>query len=162
MNAPDVETVTRVRALLTLYRESHYDVYLARGAVATIRVGEPAPAPIVRWIGAARVAFYLTACNPRSHSLPPEENDTRLASLRAHLDARGFAYLEGAGYIPGEIWRERCLLVRGIDEAEVADIVRAYDQNSIVVARAKSPAVLRIYRPDWREMIGESADVEWA
>jgi hypothetical protein len=157
-----MDDAARVRALLTLYRESHYDVYLARGAVATIRIGEPAPAPIVRWIGEAGIAFYLTACNPRSHSLPPEENDARLAALRAYLDTRGFAYLEGAGHIPGEIWRERCLLVRGIGEAEVTDLVRLHEQNSIVVARVNSPSVLRIYRPDWRQMIGESADVEWA
>ena len=159
---PETETAARVRALLTLYRESHYDVSFARGGVATIRIGAPAPARVVRWIGDAGIAFYLTACNPRSQSLPPAENEARLASLRAHLDARGFAYLEGAGHIPGEIWRERCLLVRGIDETEVSDLVRAHEQNSIVVVRATSPAVLRIYRPDWRAVIGDSEDVEWA
>ena len=162
MNARATDSAARIHALLTLYRESHYDVDLARGAVATIRVGEPAPSAVVRWIGDSGIAFYMTACNPHSQSLPPEENEERLASLRALLDERGFAYLEGAGHIPGEIWREHCLLVRGISEADVADLVRAYEQNSIVVVRAGSPATLRIYRPDWRVAIGDNPDVEWA
>ncbi len=157
MNAPDAETVARVRALLTLYRESHYDVYLARGAVATIRVGEPAPAPVVRWIGAAGSRVLSDRVQSALALAAAAKKTTRAWHRCARIcDARGFAYLEGAGHIPGEIWREHCLLVRGIDEAEVADLVRAYDQNSIVVVRAKSPAVLRIYRPDWRAMIGES------
>jgi hypothetical protein len=158
---PGADTEARVRALLTLYGESHYDVNVARG-IATIRIGAPAPRPIARWIGEARIAHYLTACNPRSTSLTPEENAGRLAVLRAEIESRGLAYLEGAGHIPGEAWREACLLVRGLGEDEVADIVRRYAQNSIVVARAGGVSTLRVYRSDWRALVGERADVEWA
>jgi uncharacterized protein DUF3293 len=162
VSLPGTDTAARIRALLTLYRESHYDVVLARGRVATIRIGEPAPVPLVRWIGDAAIAYYLTACNPRSTSLTPDENEARLATLRADVDGRGLAYLEGTGHIPGEAWREKCLLVRGIGDEDAAQIARRYEQNSIVVARANGPAVLRVYRPDWHALAGETADVEWA
>jgi len=152
----------RIQALLTLYRESHYDVELAQGRVATLRVGEPAPPAVLRWMRGERTAFYMTSCNPHSQSLTAEENEQRLEALRTHLRERGYPYLEGAGYIPGEVWREQCLLVRGIGEQEVAGLVRVHEQNSIVVVRAQSPATLRIYRPDWRSTIGDHPDIEWS
>jgi len=162
MTQPPLEPAGRINALITLYCESHYDVDLGRGGVATMRVGKPAPAAVLRWIGAGGIAFYITSCNPHSQSLTREENEQRLRALRAFLDDRGFAYLEGAGHIPGEAWREDCLLVRGISEADVSGLVRAHEQNSVVVARDGAPTALRLYRPDWRAVVGERADVEWA
>jgi hypothetical protein len=159
---PADDPAARIQALLTLYRESHYDVYLPRGDVATIRIGELPPAPIQQWIGAAGIAFYMTACNPHSHSLPRDENEQRLESLRAHLREHAFVFLEGVGHIPAEAWREPNLLVRGIGAGDVADLVRLHEQNCIVVVRAESPATLRVYRPHWRAIAGDGADVEWA
>jgi uncharacterized protein DUF3293 len=157
-----MDTPERVNALIALYRESHYDVELPRRKVATLHVGKAAPVALTRWIGDDAIAFYLTACNPRSTSLPKEENDARLAALRAELRARGCRWLEGAGYIPGEAWREECVLVAGIDTAGADEIARRYDQNSILVVPAKTAVTLRVYRPDWRAIAGESTDVEWA
>jgi hypothetical protein len=162
MMPPATEPPARIEALLTLYFESHYEVDLPRGRTATIRVGAPAPPSVLRWIGTDRIAFYMTACNPHSQSLPREENEQRLDALRTHLRECGFPCLEGAGHIPGETWREACLLVHGIAEDEVAELVRRYEQNSIVVVRADAPSMLRIYRPDWRDVIGERPGVEWA
>ena len=78
------------------------------------------------------------------------------------MRARGCRWLEGAGHVPGETWREECLLVAGIDESAADAIARQHDQNSIVVVPAKAAVKLRIYRPDWRAIAGESADLEWA
>jgi hypothetical protein len=151
----------RIRTLLALYRESHYDVVLPGGDVATMRIGERVPDDIADWIGAGEVAHYVTSCNPRSVSLTSAENETRLDRLRAELDARAVAYLEGAGHIPGESWREACVLVRGLGDDEVATIVKRYEQNSIVVVGAAGIATLRVYRDDWRAGAGDVADVEW-
>ena len=156
-----IDTTARINALLVLYRESHYDVDLGSGT-ATMRVGQPAPAALVRWLDGAGIAYYLTACNPRSQSLPREENELRLDALRTYVKSRGFPYLEGAGHIPGETWREECLLIRGIGEDEVAALVAEHEQNSIVVLRANRPTALRLYRPDWREIVGDGPDLEWA
>jgi len=156
------DTPERVNALIALYRESRYDVELPRGGTATLRIGAVAPAPVKRWIGDDGVAFYMTACNPRSTSLTREENEARLEALRAELRARGCRWLEGAGYIPGESWREECLLVSGIDPGEADELARRHDQNSILVVPAKAEVTLRIYRPDWRAVAGDGADLEWA
>jgi hypothetical protein len=156
------DTPERIGALIALYRESHYDVEMPRGRVATLRVGSVAPAAVTRWIGSDRVAFYLTACNPRSTSLPKEENDERLEALRSELHARGCRWLEGAGHIPGEAWREECLLVAGIDMPAADAIARRCEQNSIVVVPATAAVTLRIYRPEWRAVAGDAADLEWA
>ena len=162
MNALAADTPARINALVALYRESHYDVVMPRVGVATLRIGAVAPVAVRRWIGNYGVAFYMTACNPHSTSLPKEENDQRLEALRAEMRARGCRWLEGAGHIPGEAWREECLLVAGIDMAEADDLARRHAQNSIVVVRATAAATLRIYRPDWRAVVGGGADLEWA
>ena len=162
MSAVGADTPARINALVALYRESHYDVAMPRGGAATLRIGAVAPVAVRRWIGNDAVAFYMTACNPRSTSLPKEENDQRLEALRAEMRARGCRWLEGAGHIPGEAWREECLLVAGIDAAEADDVARRYEQNSIVVVPATAAATLRIYRPDWRAVVGDGADLEWA
>ncbi|HET7925683.1 MAG TPA: DUF3293 domain-containing protein [Rhodanobacteraceae bacterium] len=162
MSALAIDTAERVNALIALYRESHYDVEMPRGGAATLRIGAAAPAAVKRWIGSDGVAFYLTACNPRSASLTKMENDARLETLRAEMRARGCRCLEGAGHIPGEAWREECLLVAGIDIGEADEIARRHEQNSIVVVPAKAPVALRIYRPDWRAVAGDGADLEWA
>lgn len=162
MTALAADTPARVNALIALYRESHYDVEMPRGGAATLRIGATAPPAVQRWIGNDGVAFYVTACNPRSTSLTKEENDVRLEALRAEMRARGYRWLEGAGHIPGESWREECLLVCGVDEAEADALARRHDQNSIVVVPAKAAVTLRIYRPEWRETAGDGADLEWA
>ena len=161
MSAAVADTPERIGALLALYRESHYDVALPRGR-ATLRIGEVAPAAVKRWIGADAAAFYMTACNPRSTSLPKEENDQRLEALRAELRAQGCRWLEGAGFIPGEAWREDCVLAAGPDAAGADAIARRYGQNSILVVPATAAVTLRIYRPEWRAVAGDGADLEWA
>ena len=161
MTAAVADTPERIGALIALYRESHYDVALPRGR-ATLRIGEGVPAAVRRWIGADAVAFYMTACNPRSTSLPREENDQRLEALRAELRAQGCRWLEGAGFIPGEAWREECVLAAGLDTTGADAIARRYGQNSILVVPATAAVTLRIYRPEWRAVAGDGADLEWA
>ena len=101
-----VEPIERIRALLALYRESQYDVELPAGGIATIRVGESAPAQITEWIGASEFAAFMTACNPHSRSLNDDENEHRLDALRRQVLQHGGAFLAGAGHIPGERWRD--------------------------------------------------------
>ena len=158
---PAADSIERINALLALYRESHYDVELPDGETATIRVGALAPDPVLRWIGGKTGAVYMTACNPHSQSLPAAENEQRLEHLRAELRQRGCSFLEGAGHVPGESWREPSLLIRGIDESVADALVGEYEQNAVLVLRSSAPAVMRIYRPDWEAEVGAVADIEW-
>jgi len=158
---PAADSIERIRALLALFRESHYDVDLPDGATAAIRVGAPLPEPIVRWIGGERAAVYMTACNPHSQSLPAVENEQRLERLRTRVRDRGHAFLEGAGHVPGERWREPSLLVRGIDDVFVDELARECEQNAVLMVRSPAAVVMRIYRPDWETAIGAADDIEW-
>ena len=78
MKTPPTETAARIRALIALYRESHYDVRLPNGRIATLRIGNPVPAPIVRWIGSDDAAFYATSCNPRCETAGQGLSNARL------------------------------------------------------------------------------------
>jgi hypothetical protein len=156
------DSIERINALLALYRESHYDVNMPDGATATIRVGAPLPAPVLRWTGRASLTVYMTACNPRSLSLPAAENARRLAQLRAQLRERDCRYLEGAGHVPGEHWREPSLLIRQIDEVGVDELACTWEQNAILIVRKRSAVGMRIYRPDWQRVLGDVTDIEWA
>ena len=157
-----VESIERIRALLALYRESQYDVELPAGSIATIRVGESAPAQIAEWIGASEFAAFMTACNPHSRSLNDDENEHRLDALRRQVLEHGGAFLAGVGHVPGESWREPSLLVRGLDSATVDALAHEYEQNGILIVPARAAAFLKLYRSDWQLALGRVADVEWA
>ena len=156
------ESVERINALLALYRESHYDVELPGVGTATILIGVDIPFEIARWIGPHPIAAYLTACNPRSQSLSPNENEQRLDQLRRQVRERGGDYLEGAGHVPGERWREPSLLVRGVGDAAIDALAREHEQNGILIVPASGPVVLKLYRSDWQSVLGNVAGIEWA
>lgn len=156
------ESIERIHALLALYRESHYDVEIPGGGTVTLRMGANAPPEVARWIGANQTATYLTACNPRSQSLSPKENEQRLDRLRQQVREHGGEYLEGAGHVPGEKWREPSLLVRGIGEVALDALVREHEQNAILIVPASGPVVLKLYRSDWQSVLGSVTGVEWA
>ncbi|GAA0715406.1 DUF3293 domain-containing protein [Dokdonella soli] len=158
---PDSESPDRIHALIALYRATQYDVTLPDGRVATLRIGESAPSALRDWIGADRVATFLTACNPRSQSLPPDHNERRLAALRVRLHALSCRFLEGVGHLPGD-WQEPSLLVAGTDLAVVDTLARDFEQSAAVRVSCDCPAVLRLYRAEWRAAITAEADLEWA
>ena len=161
-STPPSDSAERVRSLLTLYRASRYDARLPDGRHAVLEVGR-APDPALRpWLGDAPLAAYLTACNPRSSALPAAQNERLLAQLRRELDAAGLRYLDGDGYLPGEQWREPSVLVTGLAPDALDALVRRYAQNAILVVRPGRPVRLRLYRPDWRALTPDAADLEWA
>ena len=114
------ESIERIHALLALYRESHYDVDCLAGGAATLRIG-------------ARTFLRRSLAGSEANQNPVDVPD-RLQSALAIADAGGertasgttapassrapaAQYLEGAGHVPGEKWREPSLLVRGIGAA---------------------------------------------
>lgn len=161
-DAPPRDDAERVRRLLTLYRASRYEARLPGGRCAVLEVGRLPDPALQPWLGAAPLAAYLTACNPHSTPLPVAQNARLLAQLQRELDAVGLPYLCGDGYLPGEQWREPSVLVAGLDADTLDALVRRYAQNAILVLRAGQVARLRLYRPDWRALTADAADLEWA
>lgn len=148
----------RIIEYLALYRRTHYDAVLPDGTRVTLRIGAPAPLPIVDWIGADRFAVFLSACNPQSHPLTPAENRVRTADLRLRLRATNARWLEGEGAIRGERWSEPSLLVAGLALESIDALARHFDQNAAVRVDTSAPVRLRLYR-DW-PVTEHRADIE--
>lgn len=86
---------------------------------------------------------YITAYNPRSVLLSPEENHHRQANLENELRMGGWACFPGEGVGGSGNWSpEPSVLVLGIDEATAHRLGKAFGQNAIVVGRLGSPAEL--------------------
>ncbi len=156
------DDAARVRTLLTLYREAHYEALLPDGTTLRLHVGEPPSSALLEWLGEDEFCAHFTACNPHSQPLSAERNAQLLNALLRDLDALGARVLRGDGYIPGAGWREPSVLVAGISLATLDELLQRYRQNATVVVRHQGPARLRLYRDDWRALAAPAPDLEWA
>ncbi len=153
------DSPARIAELLELYRRTYYATTLPNGSRATLRIGMPPPPGIAAWIGADAFAVYLTACNPRSRSLPDDSNARRMDELRACLQREGARWLDGEGHLPPGAWSEPSLLVAGIPLARLDALARGFGQNASVHVRVDDRVRLRLYRDDWRVQ-PSAADLE--
>ncbi len=88
---------------------------------------------------------YLTAYNPGSVLLSPDENHHRQVTLEAQLHTGGWTFFAGEGVGDSGNWPpEPSVLVLGIDEATAQQLGIAFDQNAVVVGRLGKPAELAI------------------
>ncbi len=88
---------------------------------------------------------YLTAYNPGSVVLSPEENQHRQSALENELHKGGWVFFAGEGVGGSGNWPpELSVLVLGIDEATAQQLGRAFGQNAVVVGRLGRPAELVI------------------
>lgn len=127
-----------------LFRHADYRVRLACGGYASIRVGEPLPAPLPGLLPADDAGWgFITAWNPRGESRDPMTNrmaqrDLRDALRREHAGVRLHA---GVGTL-GD-WREPSLFVAGIGIQALDALMLRYDQLAVVHGYAGERAQLR-------------------
>ncbi|MCZ7597085.1 MAG: DUF3293 domain-containing protein [Gammaproteobacteria bacterium] len=137
MSNPQVVDAELHRAFVA----TRFTVELA-GAMHDIRVGEPLPAPLEEYL--ARVDetdwVYVTAWNPNSVPLPPEENRARQDALRGELES-DHAILSGVG-IGSDGWSEESLFVAGVEIDEAARIGQAHGQLCVVAGTSGGVARL--------------------
>jgi len=156
------EDAARVRTLLTLYREAHYDARHPDGSTLRLRVGQPPTNALLQWLGDEEFCAYFTACNPHSQPLSAERNAQLLGALLRDLGELPASILRGEGYMPGAAWREPSLLVAGISLVTLDTLLLRYRQNAALIARHHGPVRLRLYREDWRALAAPAPDLEWA
>jgi hypothetical protein len=159
---PRPDPPARVRALLAAYRETHYDVAMPDGSLATLRVGEATPAAIRAWMQSDAFAVFIGAGNSRSRAVPDADNALRDAALASRLRALPCRTLPGVGHIPGAAWRENAVLVAGLPLAALDALARGFGQNAVVVARLEGQTQLRLYQGDWRALAPADATLTWA
>ena len=118
--------------LIQAYRETHYR---AEGATPfTLRVGQVSEEVIKAFeeCGLKSCAF-VTAWNPYSIALKPEENAIRERKLNLHLNAQGLAHTPGEGVHPSNGWTgERSSLIWGVSEVSAREIATAFQQNAFI------------------------------
>lgn len=156
------DDAARVRTLLTLYREAHYDAEGPDGSTLRLRVGLSPDSALLAWLGDSEFCAYFTACNPHSQPLSVRRNAQRLDALLQDLCATAARVLRGDGYMPGADWREPSVLVAGLSMPDIDKLLRRYDQNAALIARRNGPVTLRLYRDDWRDLATPATDLEWA
>lgn len=140
----DSISLVSMRALRDAYAASHYRVLLDTGH-ANIRIGQPLPAEVQALLerhGATRAAF-LSACNPRSTVLSPDENAQRHRALLAALASHGVASVPGTGHDPHEIWPpEDSVLAIGLPHVKARALAERFAQFAWVDVASGAPARL--------------------
>lgn len=121
-----------VNPLIESYRNTTYRVTGVEPAI-DIRVSKPCPAldRLLAKRGVTTWAF-ITAWNPMSQPLPPEENRERALRLEAEL-AACYAVIAALGVGDAGDWApEESLLVLGIAQADAVEAARRFGQRAIV------------------------------
>lgn len=128
--------------LWAAYLTTVIDVTLPDG---TRRLVGQVPDPSAgEWPFSDRVAWILTACNPRSVVLAPEVNAERHRQLSQHITDLGLIGYPNCGYDPDDpTWNEAGYTIVGSEEATVCALAREWEQN----------AVFR-WAPDGFELVG--------
>lgn len=85
----------------------------------------PTPAP-------TRSLSIITAYNPMSRVLSPEENAQRAIELIAELDQRSLAHDESVNAAEDGSWPEHGRVVRGIDRDTLLGLARRFEQRAVV------------------------------
>jgi hypothetical protein len=132
--------------LLELYLATRYTAATPGGEVV-IRIGQRHAAVdlLLERLG-ERSCAYLTACNPRSRALDPEQNRARQAALASELEGR-YTCFEGEGVAADGSWREPSLLVIGISRGEANRLAEHWGQNAFVWGEIGGAAELILCDP---------------
>ncbi|MEO8259480.1 MAG: DUF3293 domain-containing protein [Acidobacteriota bacterium] len=136
----------RSDALTALWDAYSQSTYLARTSRGEIRIHPGQSTPdldaLLSEAGAAQWA-YLTACNPNSERLPPEENGQRQNALRQAVQDRGLTFFEGEGVLDAAVWPpEPSFLILDISADDARSLGRQFGQLAIVVGRPGQVALL--------------------
>lgn len=111
-----------------------------------LRIGAPSPAAdrLCEQLG-HRSWVYITACNPRSRVLTPQQNAARMAQLEQLLRAQGWQFFPGAGRGEDPSWApEPSLFVPGIDRELALQLGRHFHQHAVVYGEQGGTAELLI------------------
>lgn len=124
--------------LYDAYLQTTYTVETASETIK-LRINKVSPAlnALLRQHRANEWAF-ITAYNPRSQILTPEENQARQKRLIAELETRGYCYLFGQGIGDAETWQpEASVFIFNIRLDDALRLARQFEQNAILAGRAE-------------------------
>ncbi len=120
--------------LINDYLSAWYQVQIESAHLITLHIGEyTEPLATLLQTTGSRHAAYITACNPASQILAPEENRVATVRLREQLTSYSKYIYAGESIDPAGKWpAEASFLVLGIDLAAAATIGYSFGQNAIL------------------------------
>lgn len=126
-----------------VYKDAVYRV-LRKGKEISFKIGEDsAETDAILNAENAETFAFITAYNPHSKQLLPEENKRRQKELIKVLCAKKLKFLKGYGTNEDESWqREESVFVLNISEEEAVNISRRFEQNAIVFGKKNNCARL--------------------
>lgn len=110
-----------------------------------VRIGEDLPRELTALMAerGCRTAAIVTAWNPYSRQLPPEDNHRRQLQLHDDLGAAGIEWLPAEGRDPTGAWQaEASVLAFGLDAGQARELMARYQQHAIVWLAIGEPAAL--------------------
>ena len=118
--------------LIRAYQETEYRAYAE--PPFTLRIGQLSPELAQEYeTRKASCCAFLTACNPFSQKLKPEQNAERQEALAKALKSRGLNFLEGLGQHPSNGWEgEPSYLVFDLSLEAAKAMGRSFEQNAVV------------------------------
>lgn len=118
--------------LIQAYQETHYKV--EGGSPFTLMVGQVSEEVLKVFSERGfKSCAFVTAWNPYSIALKPEENAIRERKLNLHLNAQGLEHTPGEGVHPSNGWAgERSSLIWGVLETSAREIAEAFQQNAFI------------------------------
>jgi hypothetical protein len=129
--------------LAVLYSATSFRVEVP-GGVIDIRVGNRHADldALLSELSFAEWAF-ITAWNPGSALLPPEQNAAAQVDLIRIVRDHSYHFYEGDGIPDQAGWApERSVWIAGISRADAVEIGRRFGQNAIIVGAVGAPAEL--------------------
>jgi hypothetical protein len=135
--------------LLEAYRRTAFIAHTPEGRLV-LRVGESC-AELNAVLAARGVGTwaYVTAVNPGSVLLSPDDNAVRQRRLQRTIDDLGFASYRGEGVGDDGRWpSEASVLILGIDRTDARRLGREYGQLAIVYGEINRKAELLLCDPD--------------
>ncbi|MCP5268891.1 MAG: DUF3293 domain-containing protein [Zoogloeaceae bacterium] len=125
-------------SLTAAYGATSYCVFAASGLIR-LRVGETS-AELAKLLAAQHAACFavISAENPGSRQLPPEENRQRSAALQARLTAENFDFLPAENVADQAGWPvEISFMVLDCDREAATRLGRAFAQAAVLVGDAR-------------------------
>ncbi len=118
--------------LIQAYRETHYRVEGVEPFTLMVSQVSAEVLKAFAKLGLKSCAF-VTAWNPYSIALKPEENAILERKLNLHLNAQGLNHTPGEGVHPSNVWPgERSSLVWGVSKKIAREIAEAFQQNAFI------------------------------
>ncbi|MEP6753858.1 MAG: DUF3293 domain-containing protein [Chthonomonadales bacterium] len=135
--APGVVQAESTEELDESYRGANYVVDSPSGRL-TLKIGAfNDDLEVLLRLQNVNVWSIITAHNPASRLLTPEENAVRHTELTLTINQFGFQHYEGYGACPAGDWpHEMSLFILGIEREQAMELGQHFGQNAIVCGDA--------------------------